>query len=387
MFDTCSGSLSTNLCDNRTVDKGALGERLAQAREAAGMTQGGLGQAVGLDRTAITRLENGERKLSAVELVAIAKVLGRPLSDFVSTPVPAVVSRRSDTALAHDTTRALDMELDGFASDVRALLEMRLLVPGERPVNAHTPNTHEAAEQMARDVRQRLGLGDGPLSDLGEIFQRLGLHTYSASLGEGGPDGGCVEVSGTSGVLGVAVINGDAPPGRRRMTLTHEFGHWLCGDAYDRQTSLGSEQMINSFAIHFLAPRSGLQNVWNEHPTRSTRDRALAVGASFRLSWSAVVSQLRNVNIIDWETHRYLSGNDPRQGDYVRLGFSWVDELNRPYVSPGFAAACVNGFVSGQLTSDRVIELLRGTLAEDDLPQQELPSHDDVRKSFEGHGD
>jgi transcriptional regulator with XRE-family HTH domain len=90
------------------VDKGALGDRLTQAREAAGMTQGGLGQVVGLDRTAITKLENGERKLSAVELVAIAKALKRPLSYFVSDPIPAVVSRRNDAAHAHDTTRALD---------------------------------------------------------------------------------------------------------------------------------------------------------------------------------------------------------------------------------------------------------------------------------------
>ncbi len=351
------------------------------------MTQVGLGQAVGLDRTAITRLENGERKLSAAELVAIAMALGKPLSYFVSTPVLAVVSRRNDTARPHDTTRALDMELDAFASDVRSLLEMRLLVPIERPENARTPQNHHDAEQMALGVRQRLELGDGPLSNLGEICQWLGLHTYSAPLGEGGPDGGCVEVNDDSGALGVAVINGDAPPGRRRMTLTHELGHWLFGDAYDSQASSDGERMINSFAIYFLAPRAGLQAAWNQHPSWPARDRALAVGASFRLSWSAAISQLRNLDMIDRETYRQLGESEPKRGDYLRLGFTWVEELARPYVSPGFAAACVNGYMSGQLTSERVIELLRRTLTEDDLPSQNPPSVDDVRKSFEGHGD
>jgi transcriptional regulator with XRE-family HTH domain/Zn-dependent peptidase ImmA (M78 family) len=370
------------------MDKVALGLRLAQAREDAGMTQEGLGRAVRLDRTAITRLEKGERKLNVAELVEIASVLGRPLSYFVNASLPAVVNRRQDTAHAHATTRALDDELDQFSRDVRTLLDMGLLSAVERPPDLRTPRDHEAAEALAAASRNRIDIGNEPVDDLAQACERLGLYTYSATLGDGGPDGGCVQVSDdASRTLGAAVINGDAPPGRRRMTLAHELGHWLSGDAYDAEASIDSERMINSFAIHFLAPRAGLYKVWNERPDWDLRDRALAVGASFRLSWSAALGQLRNVDIIDQGAHRRLADEEPRRGDFLRLGLKWVDELISPYVSPGFASASVNGYVSGRLTAARTVELLRGTLEIDDLPRQDTLSMEDLRRSFSGHDD
>jgi hypothetical protein len=169
------------------------------------------------------------------------------------------------------------------------------------------------------------------------------------------------------------------------MTLAHELGHWLSGDAYDQSASSDDEKMINSFAIHFLAPRAGVQEVWSRHPAREIRDRALAVGAEFRLSWSAAIGQLRNLGLIDSEQRTALAVDEPRYGDYKRLGLSWTDELAAPYVSPGFASACLNGYVSGRLTASRSLELLRGTMIESELPRQQSKTMDDLRTSFPTH--
>lgn len=367
------------------MDKVDLGRRLAQAREAIGMTQESLARTVGLDRTAITRLEKGERKLSVPELVAIAAQLRRPLSYFVESPVPAAVSRRTEAAHAHETTRALDVELEAFAADIRTLLQMGSLEPIERSATAHVPKNYSAAERAAQSMRNQIGLDSGPLDDLGDACERLGLLTYSTSLGEDGPDGGCVEATTASSSLGAAVINGDKAPGRRRMTLSHELGHWLFGDSYDREAPLSSERMINAFAIYFLAPRPGVTAEWNRHENWAVRDRALAVSASFRLSWSAAVSHLRNVDLLTAEQHAALSGHEPSRGDYVRLGLSWQDELAPPYVSPAFAASCVRDYGARRLTAARTLELLRGTLKDIDLPDQDVASLDDLRRHFDAH--
>lgn len=101
------------------MDKLALGARVVQAREDASVPQESLAQTVGSDRTAISRLEAGERKL-----VATAEALGRPLSHFVEPPVPAAVSRREDSGQAHETTRALDATIEDSATDVRTLLRL-----------------------------------------------------------------------------------------------------------------------------------------------------------------------------------------------------------------------------------------------------------------------
>jgi hypothetical protein len=219
------------------------------------------------------------------------------------------------------------------------------------------------------------------------LCERLGLYTYAAPLGANGPDGGCVEVSGDAESIAVAVVNGDARSGRRRMTLAHELGHWLCGDAYDCAVGDDHEKMINSFAIHFLAPRAGVGKLWNDRSGWSSRDRALAVGSTFRLSWSAAVTQLLNLNLIEYEEFRILGDREPRSGDYVRLELSWDDEPKSPYLSPSFAAACVEGYTSGRLTAARTIELLRGTMTRDDLPERETESLDNVRKLFALSGD
>jgi transcriptional regulator with XRE-family HTH domain/Zn-dependent peptidase ImmA (M78 family) len=367
------------------MDKVALGQRLSEARDLAGMTQESVARAVGLDRTAIVLLEKGERNLKVPELVKIAQVLGRPLSYFVEPPVPAAVSRRSAPHTAHDSTRALDVEIDQFATDMRGLLGLGLLAPIVRDGGARVPRRHAEAESAAAASRRQVGLDSEPINDLGRTCESFGLYTFAAHLGESGPDGGCVEVDADAGAVGVAVINGDAGSGRRRMTLAHELGHWLFGDAYDTQASLDNEQMINSFAIHFLAPRARVTTVWSEHSDWSLRDRALAVGVAFRLSWSAAISQLRNIGLVSHEERERLSVTEPRSGDYLRLGLSWDDELEYPYLSPGFIAACLTGYTSSKLTEARTLELLRGLLSADDLPAVDSSSLDAFRRSFEGH--
>jgi Zn-dependent peptidase ImmA (M78 family)/transcriptional regulator with XRE-family HTH domain len=370
------------------VDVLDLGRRVAQARDVADITQEGLGRAVGLDRAAIKRLEDGDRKLDVTEIAAIAHVLGRPLSFFVDPPVPAVVTRRADKGLRHSTSRALDIELDQFAGDVRTLLDVGVISPVAR-IEGSAPDDQIRAEQMAKAIRSRLGMDLGmeyeAVHDLGQACERLGLYTYSTSLGKAGPDGASVEVSGEYLDVGAAVINGDAPAGQRRVTLAHQLGHWLCEDPYGSCASPESENMIHSFAIHFLAPRAGLHMVWSEHDDWSDRDRALAVNATYRLSWSATLNQLKNLGIIDVDGFQTLGESEPRLGDYLRLGFSWTDELTSPYLSPGLVSACVNGYADGKLTQSRSLELLRGTVTAQDLPQKHARTLNDIRASFTGH--
>ncbi len=367
------------------MDKVVLGQRIAEARGDVGMTQEGLGHHAGLDRTAISRLEKGDRKLNVTELVEIARALGKPLAYFVTDPVPAAVSRRTDGAHAHASTRALEVDLSQFAADVRALMAMNLVEPVQRDAGAGVPRSHSAAENAAARIRRQLGADSGPIDDLGRACERLGLYVFGSPLGDGGPDGACVEVSGEPATLGAAVINSNAPSGRRRMTLAHELGHWQFGDAYDSEASTKSEQMINSFAIHFLAPRAGVRQVWNAHAERPDRDKALIVGAAFRLSWSATIGQLSNIGLISQEARRGLSEDEPRAGDYLHLGLSWPEELAPGYLSPGFVAATLEGYTSGRLTQARTIELLRGTLDVEELPAVSPLSLDDLRGSFAGH--
>ncbi|WP_432124083.1 helix-turn-helix domain-containing protein [Streptomyces sp. C10-9-1] len=61
----------------------ALGQRIAEYRRAAGLSQDQLASRVGVERRSIQRYEHGERDIKFTDLVLIADALGVPLADLV----------------------------------------------------------------------------------------------------------------------------------------------------------------------------------------------------------------------------------------------------------------------------------------------------------------
>ena len=374
------------MCDNHTMSHMAietqvdLGRRIAEAREGAGRTQAELAALMGIDRTAIVRIEAGTRKVSATELVAIASALKRPIDWFVVESPPAVVSRRRDPAVG-GFSRRLDLALEDAARDVNFLVERGILTGAAR-TSCNAPESFEAAENLAREIRVEAGLSDGPILDLQAVCERLGLLAFSLALGPDAGDAAYVEV----GNLGVAIVNGTTDSGRRRFSLAHELGHHLAGDAYEPQPRIGTdetERMFNAFAAYFLMPRAAVLNTWNEFSSRSSRFAAIAVAVRFRVSWTVACNQLRNLDLIDGRERDRLVESDLTKGEMFEFGERWVSELEPPAVPPQYARAVIGAYKAGRLTPARTVELLQGTLAESDLPPAEEASLVQLRREFE----
>lgn len=66
------------------LSRGGLGRAIADARTAAGLSQAALGRLTRLGQTAISKIETGQRKLDAVELVEIAEELGIEVAELLS---------------------------------------------------------------------------------------------------------------------------------------------------------------------------------------------------------------------------------------------------------------------------------------------------------------
>lgn len=58
------------------LDSSVLGERLAAARERAGFTQQETAREEDLDRSMTAKIETGARRVTGLELVRLAEVLG-----------------------------------------------------------------------------------------------------------------------------------------------------------------------------------------------------------------------------------------------------------------------------------------------------------------------
>jgi transcriptional regulator with XRE-family HTH domain len=60
-----------------------LASRLRAAREAAGLSQEAVADALGLHRPSVTNIESGKRRLLAVELVQFARLYAVPVSELL----------------------------------------------------------------------------------------------------------------------------------------------------------------------------------------------------------------------------------------------------------------------------------------------------------------
>lgn len=358
-----------------------LGARIAKAREVAGLTQASLAEALGIDRTSVVRLESGERKVSAGELASVAGLLRRPIDWFVLESPSSVVSRRRDPSAAHQSGDELDIALDTAARDVRFLLDRGLL---EWPTHdaLAVPGSHEESEALAKQIRDRLGLGDAPIVELGAVAAQLGLVWFSLGLGDL-HDGACVELEvRDGGRVGVAVINGTQDAGRRRWTLAHELGHYLVGDAYAGDHPAGEvERFLNSFVAYFLMPRSGVAAIWRERDG-DERLVALTLAARYCTSWTAACSHLVNLDFVRSESLDALKRSEPTRGDYALLGEAWIEELAAPSIPRPYGQQVLSAYIDGALTAERTVELLHETLPTGELPTPRQSPLESLRSAF-----
>ena len=355
----------------RLPDWPAVGARVAQARRALGLKQADLGARMELDRTVIAKIESGNRTLSALELADLARVTELPISWFVMDSPPIVASHRADDLL--DTTIA-DVRVDVLAREVMQLLEFGLLRPADSRIALSVPRNLEQAEQAAAEVRRRLGCESDALIDLGAAAASLNLFAYSLDLPASKADGAYVAIEEG---LGVALINGINPSARRRFTLAHEIGHHVFQDEYviDVELNTSAERFVNAFAIHLLLPREILERRWSELSAHEEhRSAAIIIGAEQRVSWTALCAHLMNINLLDRDIGEVLREKPPRVGEYLEHGVAIAEEMAPPSIPLPVMRAVVRGYKGHRLGTGRALELLHGTLAEADLPEQdEIP--------------
>lgn len=347
----------------------------------ARLSQAELAAIMQLDRTAITKIEAGDRKIDTLELARLSEVLKRPIEWFVSAPVPAVVSRRRARDMPDESQS--DALLDSLARDVALLTELGVLEPSS-PIRLRRVDSVSSAEGAARELRKELGLTPGPVWDLQWVAERVGLFGFILDLQEESLDGSYLRLEQG----GVAVVNGRAQTGRRRFTLMHELGHHLFEDEFSPEWILGTdgedrERLINAFVIHFLMPREALLARWQELDGRTKpRLAAIKLGAEFGVSWTAVLGHLCNLGLLEGGVREQLEVDRPTRADYVEGGVILREELVPPAIPPGYGQAVMRAYKRHKVSAERALELLRGTLHVNELPARAQVPMESMRAQF-----
>jgi Zn-dependent peptidase ImmA (M78 family)/DNA-binding XRE family transcriptional regulator len=344
-----------------------VGRRVAEARKAADLSQEELAGRLGLDRTAVSKIESGDRRVDTLELAQLARELGRSIEWFVTEPPAAIVSRRGTAA--EPKSLRVDAILEELAQDVELLFDLGVLKPPDIRRATRRIESVGDAEAAALEFRENQAIAAGPLRDIQGHAERFGLYAFSLNL-PSGFDGASLAV----GRGGVALINGGADPGRRRFTLAHEVGHHLLADEYsaDFDVTAGAEErerLINAFAIHLLMPRPSVGSRWKELVgTLGVHGAAITVSAEYGVSWSASIPHLQHLDLIAPSECAELLGAPPKRADYLELGVEVIPELEPPRVPRLYAAAVVKAYKLRAITLERALELFHGALKKVDLP-------------------
>jgi Zn-dependent peptidase ImmA (M78 family)/transcriptional regulator with XRE-family HTH domain len=360
-----------------SIDPRVLGGRLQGARKARGITQQAVADEMEMARTTLVAIEKGERRLSPHELIRLAALYGRPVSEFVSrsTVTESFVpqfrySWRDDFAEDVELEKTA-VELQHLAEDYVELERLCGLSTAQNSLptyNVAGASPEQAAEEIAAAERNRLGIGDGPISNLRERLETdVGVRVFYFAMPS--------KVSGVfayNDILGGCIgINSNHPRDRRNWSLAHEYGHFLTNRYQAEITFLtekkrqsANERLADVFAENFLMPASGLNRRFTEmhraSPSGSiTLAQVCTLADLYQVSVQALTIRLEKLRRFPTGTWDKLAaeGFKPRQAQQL-LGIDanppLKDALPRRYVN-----LAVMAYEDGHLSEGQLSKLLR----------------------------
>ncbi len=387
----------------------AIGKRLRLARESRQIIQETAGAALGLQRSAISLMESGQRQISTLELTRLADLYGRSLEWFVNPNIPfeeedpVVTLFRADPGLQSEVvqkqaSRCLRLLREG--ASLRKLIGLRSadsLPRYELPAPRSVGRAIAQGQLVAEQERRRLDLGNAPVKVPETLaYQRI----WTAALQFP------IEISGlflSSPEFGVAILaNLGQSPVRRRFSYAHEYGHALM-DRDDPATVTSvqnaktrAEQRANAFAAAFLMPEEGVRGFLHNlgkgrgarHeeaaldavtqegirgalriPARSqhvTYADAVLLARHFGASYPAGVWRLRGLNLVSAEQTQTLLDHTADAHRYLRAvrDLSDVDESEAEVrgdhaLNQQILSLALEAWWRGEISQGRLLEVGR----------------------------
>ena len=216
-------------------------------------------------------LVNWERGLSepSVDLLwRLGDIYGRDTDYFLRQTPP--LPEQLDFRLTHGKAIG-DLPLEArkalvrFDELCRAQNDLENLLGKRRRVTVRKTAAESTPPILAYEERQRLRLGEHPITDLRGLLVDQGIVVFELPIRGVAPE----EVSGLSWwheIYGPCIlVNARDNAGRRSFTLSHEYAHILRSDpptVCQVLAGIATERFADTFAAEFLMPASAVEKTF-----------------------------------------------------------------------------------------------------------------------------
>jgi Zn-dependent peptidase ImmA (M78 family)/transcriptional regulator with XRE-family HTH domain len=294
-----------------TIDAARLGERLRIARSNANLKQDEVAKDMGFARTTLVAIEQGQRRPRANELRQLAALYRVSINDLLRDEAVHVdlVARFRRTPVSGEHEAASDeamrilTKLATSAVEIETRMGGRSSVsyPPEKPIRAGP--IEQQAEDLALELRHRLGLGLGPLVDIVALAEvEIGIRVFFRSLA-GSVSGAFVYDPSIGACI---LVNGNHAPDRQAMTIVHEIGHFMVNrataDVYFGPGEISREErFVTAFSIAFMMPSAPVRIRFQEFVGQGmtfTIRHALLMAQSFGVSFEAIMRRLEGLKLV-----------------------------------------------------------------------------------------
>ncbi len=333
-----------------------IADRIRQARLAAGLTLGALGEKVGVSHTAIQKFEKGLLTPSSLQLLNVARACDVRTEYFFRTHTVQLLQPEFRKTSTFGKTAQ-----DALKIKVVELVEKRVELLGafpELPLLAFAPPaglpdliaTLDEIETFSDQVRTAWQLGMNPIADLTDTLEGLGLLVIVVDEANPGFSGLTAQArTGDGRAYPIVAVSNRWPGDRQRFTLAHELGHLLFeGRLAD---GIDEEKACDRFAGAFLAPRVAVRQLLGQRRHALEWQELYVLKHEFGLSMAGWLQRAKQCGVITDAAHlamfkrfsargwRKAEPWDPLPTEHPRLFDQLVYRaLAEQYISEGKAA-------------------------------------------------
>jgi Zn-dependent peptidase ImmA (M78 family) len=320
------------MADLNELSAQEIGRRLRIARENAGIRQDDAAQVIGMSRPTLVSIEKGVRRVRIQEIQTLARHYGVSVNallrrEAVYTDLMPRFRKLRETENTH-VTETIQLFNDLIKADVELEnvlgIQRRQNYPPERGINEG--DVVALAEKHAKELRDWLGLGPGPIADIFTVIELgLGIRLYQRRLSAGSKVAGLFTYDESVGAC--ILLNANHPLPRRIQSAAHEVGHFYGTRQIpevleeDEKFLSRDERYANAFGRAFLTPAESFSESFRQLKDitgKTTRRLIILLAQQYNISRHACGLRLEELGLTKKGTWAWFENNGGITDEHAR---------------------------------------------------------------------